>query len=98
MRRGLAALLLVLCCGAVLDAAAAKITLLMPAGDPRLERARIERAFPGHPGGPAALKTQRLGGHGFRAVAGLGATVSTFGPYSLMPLGAAVTARVPAAR
>ena len=33
---------------------AAKVTLLAPAGDPRLERSRVERAPPGHPGGPAA--------------------------------------------
>ena len=34
------------------------LTLLVPADDPRLERARLERGSPGHPGGPAldALK------------------------------------------
>ena len=45
---------------AVMPAAAAnfKVTLLTPADDPRLERARIERAALGHPAGPAldALK------------------------------------------
>jgi ABC transporter substrate binding protein (PQQ-dependent alcohol dehydrogenase system) len=41
---------------AALPAAAAtyKVTLLAPADDPRLERARVERAVPGHPTGPAA--------------------------------------------
>ena len=36
------------------QAAAFKAVLLVPADDPRLERARLERAVPGHPGGPAA--------------------------------------------
>jgi ABC transporter substrate binding protein (PQQ-dependent alcohol dehydrogenase system) len=35
-------------------AAPFKATLLVPADDARLERARIERAVPGHPSGPAA--------------------------------------------
>jgi ABC transporter substrate binding protein (PQQ-dependent alcohol dehydrogenase system) len=35
-------------------AATLKATLLTQANDPRLERARLERAYPGHPGGPAA--------------------------------------------
>jgi ABC transporter substrate binding protein (PQQ-dependent alcohol dehydrogenase system) len=35
-------------------AAALKATLLVPADDPRLERARLERAYLGHPGGPAS--------------------------------------------
>ncbi len=35
-------------------AAAFKVTLLVPADDARLERARIERAAPGHPSGPPA--------------------------------------------
>lgn len=41
---------------AALPAAAAtfKVTLLAPADDPRLERARVERAVPGHATGPAA--------------------------------------------
>jgi ABC transporter substrate binding protein (PQQ-dependent alcohol dehydrogenase system) len=34
-------------------AASFKVTLLAPADDPRLERARVERAVPGHPTGPA---------------------------------------------
>lgn len=36
------------------QAAAFKAVLLVPADDPRLERARLERAVPGHPSGPAA--------------------------------------------
>ena len=36
------------------QAAAFKAVLLVPADDPRLERARLERAVLGHPGGPAA--------------------------------------------
>lgn len=39
---------------AAAQAAAFKAVLLVPADDPRLERARLERAVPGHPGGPAA--------------------------------------------
>ena len=39
---------------AVLQASAHAVVLLVPAADPRLERARIERAAPGHPQGPAA--------------------------------------------
>ncbi|WP_280151511.1 branched-chain amino acid ABC transporter substrate-binding protein [Piscinibacter sp. XHJ-5] len=35
-------------------AATLKATLLTPADDPRLERTRVERAYLGHPGGPAA--------------------------------------------
>ena len=35
-------------------AATLKATLLVPADDPRLERTRVERAYLGHPGGPAA--------------------------------------------
>jgi len=31
-----------------------KVTLLVPADDPRLERAQVERAVPGHPLGPVA--------------------------------------------
>ena len=34
-------------------AATFKVTLLTPADDPRFERARLERALLGHPGGPA---------------------------------------------
>jgi ABC transporter substrate binding protein (PQQ-dependent alcohol dehydrogenase system) len=34
-------------------AATLKATLIVPADDPRLERTRIERAYLGHPGGPA---------------------------------------------
>jgi ABC transporter substrate binding protein (PQQ-dependent alcohol dehydrogenase system) len=43
---------------ACLPALAHKVVLLVPAEDPRLERARIERAAPGHPQGPivSALK------------------------------------------
>jgi ABC transporter substrate binding protein (PQQ-dependent alcohol dehydrogenase system) len=50
--RGLAVLLLTV----ALPAAAAtfKVTLLAPADDPRLDRARVERAVPGHATGAAA--------------------------------------------
>jgi CTP:molybdopterin cytidylyltransferase MocA len=52
-----APLLLVLAAAlaAAVPAAAAtfKVTLLMPADDPRLERQRLERALLGHAGGPA---------------------------------------------
>jgi ABC transporter substrate binding protein (PQQ-dependent alcohol dehydrogenase system) len=39
-------------------AATLKVTLIMQADDPRLERARLERAYPGHPGGAAAEGVQ----------------------------------------
>jgi ABC transporter substrate binding protein (PQQ-dependent alcohol dehydrogenase system) len=39
-------------------AATFKVTLLMPADDPRLERSRLERAALGHPGGPAVEALQ----------------------------------------
>lgn len=53
----LAPLLLVL---AALPAAAAsfKVTLLMPADDPRLERSRLDQAILGHAGGPALEAVQ----------------------------------------
>lgn len=51
--RTLAACGLVLAAGGA-QAAAFKLTLLVPADDPRLERNRVERAYLGHPGGPAA--------------------------------------------
>jgi len=56
MRR---AALLVFALASVVDAAGAaavtlKATLIGPQDDPRLERARLERATLGHPGGPAA--------------------------------------------
>src|SRR5207244_8504899 len=35
-------------------AATLKATLISPENDPRLERTRLERAYLGHPGGPAA--------------------------------------------
>ncbi len=35
-------------------AATYKLTLLVPADDPRLERSRLERTYFGHPGGPAS--------------------------------------------
>ncbi len=59
---GMAALLL----GGVTQAAAFKAVLLVPADDPRLERTRVERAYLGHPTGPAqdgvqvALKEARM--------------------------------------
>ncbi|VTU35698.1 ABC transporter, substrate binding protein, PQQ-dependent alcohol dehydrogenase system [Variovorax sp. PBS-H4] len=48
---GLAAVLAV---GGPVDAAVLKATLIAPADDPRMERTRLERAYLGHPGGPAA--------------------------------------------
>ena len=39
---------------AVVPAATLKAVLIVPADDPRLERTRTERAYLGHPGGPAA--------------------------------------------
>jgi ABC transporter substrate binding protein (PQQ-dependent alcohol dehydrogenase system) len=43
------------CAGvATAHAATFKLTLLVPADDTRLERSRTERAYLGHPGGPAA--------------------------------------------
>lgn len=55
-RRMLAAGLCV--AGAAAGAAPFKVTLLVPADDPRLERSRLERAYPGQAAGPAiaALK------------------------------------------
>lgn len=54
----MAALGLLLALGVVPPANAAvttlKATLIEPADDPRLERTRLERAYLGHPGGPAA--------------------------------------------
>lgn len=54
-RRGLrhAAAALALLCGSA-GAATFKLTLLLPAEDPRLERSRVERGYLGHPGGPAS--------------------------------------------
>lgn len=52
LRPLLATLLLAL--PAAAQAAAFKAVLIVPADDPRLERARLERAMPGHPTGPAA--------------------------------------------
>lgn len=52
-RRAAAAAALALLCGGA-GAATYKLTLLLPADDPRLERSRIERAYFGHPGGPAS--------------------------------------------
>lgn len=53
MKSRCAALVLVLLSAPAL-AATLKATLLVPADDPRLERTRVERAYLGHPGGPAA--------------------------------------------
>jgi ABC transporter substrate binding protein (PQQ-dependent alcohol dehydrogenase system) len=52
---GYVALLLALlvCPAGTLLAATLKATLIQPADDPRLERTRTERAYLGHPGGPA---------------------------------------------
>jgi len=52
-RIGLAGLALALA-GHGVAAATLKATLIVPADDPRLERTRVERAYLGHPGGPAA--------------------------------------------
>lgn len=52
-RRAAAAAVLALLCGSA-GAATYKLTLLLPADDPRLERSRVERAYFGHPGGPAS--------------------------------------------
>jgi ABC transporter substrate binding protein (PQQ-dependent alcohol dehydrogenase system) len=52
MQRVLAAALLA-CTTTALHAATLKATLIAPADDPRLERTRTERAYFGHPGGPA---------------------------------------------
>jgi ABC transporter substrate binding protein (PQQ-dependent alcohol dehydrogenase system) len=49
----LAAALLLAAAG-VAQAAPYKVTLLVRADDPRLERNRVERAYLGHPGGPAS--------------------------------------------
>jgi ABC transporter substrate binding protein (PQQ-dependent alcohol dehydrogenase system) len=49
-----ALLVIGLAAAAPLHAATFKLTLLTPADDSRLERARLERAVLGHPGGPAA--------------------------------------------
>lgn len=53
MKSRFAALVLVLLSAPAL-AATLKATLLVPADDPRLERTRVERAYLGHPGGPAS--------------------------------------------
>jgi ABC transporter substrate binding protein (PQQ-dependent alcohol dehydrogenase system) len=47
-------MLLALGIGAPAAAATLKATLIVPADDARLERARVERAYLGHPGGPAS--------------------------------------------
>ena len=52
MQRVLATALLA-CATTALHAATLKATLIAPADDPRLERTRTERAYFGHPGGPA---------------------------------------------
>lgn len=52
MKNGLIVLVLALGAGPV-AAQALKATLLVPADDPRLERSRAERAYLGHPTGPA---------------------------------------------
>lgn len=53
MKSRCAALVLALLSAPAL-AATLKATLLVPADDPRLERTRVERAYLGHPGGPAS--------------------------------------------
>jgi ABC transporter substrate binding protein (PQQ-dependent alcohol dehydrogenase system) len=54
MRRGLAALALTLLAASAASSATLKATLIVPADDARQERARLERAYLGHPGGPAS--------------------------------------------
>lgn len=57
MRPALLALMLfaaLLCAAAGAGAATLKATLISPEDDPRLERTRVERAYLGHAGGPAA--------------------------------------------
>lgn len=51
--RPLSAALLLAAAGAA-QAVPYKVTLLVRADDPRLERSRVERAYLGHPGGPAS--------------------------------------------
>ncbi len=46
--------MLAACAASTATAATLKATLIVPADDARLERARLERAYLGHPGGPAA--------------------------------------------
>nr|WP_173806252.1 branched-chain amino acid ABC transporter substrate-binding protein [Leptothrix sp. C29] len=53
LRRG-AVVLALAGTGALAQAATFKVTLLQPVDDARLERSRLERAYLGHPGGPAA--------------------------------------------
>ncbi|KNZ32537.1 MAG: branched-chain amino acid ABC transporter substrate-binding protein [Methylibium sp. NZG] len=48
------ALLALLAASPPAEAATFKVTLLAPADDPRLDRSRVERAYLGHPTGPAA--------------------------------------------
>lgn len=50
----LALLVASVCAVAPAGAATLKATLISPEGDPRLERTRLERAYLGHAGGPAA--------------------------------------------
>ena len=50
-----------------------KLTLLVPADDARLTRARIERAAPGHPTGPAADAVKVALSEGNRELVGSGA-------------------------
>jgi ABC transporter substrate binding protein (PQQ-dependent alcohol dehydrogenase system) len=53
-RLSLLGLLLAVMAPAGVGAATLKATLITPDDDPRLERSRVERAYLGHPGGPAA--------------------------------------------
>jgi hypothetical protein len=53
-RLSLLGLLLVVMAPAAAGAATLKATLITPDDDPRLERSRVERAYLGHSGGPAA--------------------------------------------
>lgn len=53
-RRNLAALVFCAAAATAASAATLKATLIVPADDARLERSRLERAYLGHTGGPAA--------------------------------------------
>ena len=57
-------------------AATLKATLISPEDDPRLERTRLERAYLGHPGGPAADGVQVALAEGGFELEAAGATVA----------------------
>jgi len=57
-------------------AATLKATLISPENDPRLERTRVERAYLGHPGGPATDGVQLALDEGSFELEAAGATVA----------------------